>query len=69
MVVDTSMLVISAIVGLMIQYVLIRLAISHGNNTTYKDQQLFIHSKLLMEIARKLGVSEEDVEKSININE
>jgi hypothetical protein len=65
MIIDTSSLVISAVVGLFVQYVLIRLAVNHGNNTAYRDQQLFIQSKLLTEMARKLGVSEEDIEKSI----
>lgn len=57
------------IIGLLIQYVVIRLAVAHGNNSAAKDRRLKIGVMLLAEIAKKHGVPEEEIKQMYEIKD
>lgn len=57
------------IIWLAIIYNIIKLAAYHGTNSAYKDQQLRKQTMLLIEMARKAGVKEEDIDSIINLND
>jgi uncharacterized protein (DUF1919 family) len=61
----TAEFVFFCAIVLFIQYVIIRLAVSHGNNSTFKDKHLWMQTNLFIKMARKQGVSEEEIQEAI----
>jgi hypothetical protein len=51
-----------SIAAILIQYVIIRVAVSHGNNTSQTIRQLRMQTMLLAELAKKAGVSENEID-------
>jgi len=62
--ISPEMVLIVFIISLVLQYAIIRMAVSHGNNTKHRDTHLKIQTNLLTYMARKAGVSEEDIQES-----
>lgn len=58
-----------SLAGILIQYVIIRVAVAHGNNTSQTIRQLRMQTMLLIELAKKAGVSDTDIELVINTKE
>lgn len=58
-----------AIAAILIQYVIIRVAVAHGNNSAAKDRRLKLTVMLLAEIAKKHGVPEEEIKQMYEIKE
>jgi hypothetical protein len=59
---EPSQIVIIAIAGIVVQYLIIRIAVAHGNNSDFKDKQLAKQTNLLAEMARKQGIEEEQIQ-------
>lgn len=66
---STGELILISIAALLIQYVVIRLAVAHGNNAAAKDRRLKITVMLLAEIAKKHGVPEEEIKQMYELKE
>ena len=58
-----------SIAAILIQYVIIRVAVAHGNNTYQTIRQLRIQTMLLAELAKKAGVPEEEINQIYAIRE
>jgi hypothetical protein len=51
-----------SIAAILIQYVIIRVAVAHGSNTSQTIRQLRMQTMLLAELARKAGVTENEID-------
>lgn len=53
---STGEILVLSIAAILIQYVIIRVAVAHGNNTSQTIRQLRMQTMLLAELAKKAGV-------------
>lgn len=56
-----------SLLAILIQYLIIRFAVAHGNNSSYRDRQLYIQTMILSEMAKKAGVTEEELKNIYNL--
>lgn len=58
-----------SIAAILIQYVLIRVAVAHGNNTSQTIRQLKMQTMLLAELAKKAGVPDSEIDVIYTVKE
>lgn len=58
-----------SIAAILIQYVLIRVAVAHGSNTSQTIRQLRMQTMLLAELAKKAGVSDNEIDVIYTVKE
>lgn len=61
---DTTTLIVSGIVGLILQYAIVAYAVH--NATSVMRQQSKTQTALLAELARKAGVTETEIQEALN---
>ena len=67
MVITSGEIFAISLTTILIQYLIIRFAVSHGNNSAYKDRQLYIQTMILAEMAKKAGVTQDELNNIYNI--
>lgn len=67
MVVESGTLIVISLLGILVQYLIIRFAVAHGTNSDYKDRQLYIQTMIMAEMAKKAGVPEEEIKNIYNL--
>jgi len=65
---DTNELVIWAIVGLLVNSIILYVIIKNASDISTRNKYAEMQIKLLSKIAKKLGVPEEEVKEVLGIN-
>lgn len=67
MIIEADTLLPISLLAILVQYLIIRYAVSHGTNSNYKDRQLYIQTMILAEMAKKAGVTQEELNNIYNL--